>query len=199
MKLVTIFECDHQKSGLLLRCSSFNTSIISKLQDDAPPSAFEICYASLPLCCLSCDHHSVLMYKLSRFLVEILELLAFFCLCHAFLRHTLSQHNPLGHLNFLLHSPQFPAFSTQKLHSHLPKAQMVVQTTWMHTYGCYFPLSYTFVLDPKKIFFTAGIVKSEISISLLVHLEGVVESHLYLQSQNPSCTMWGYCRDFFPV
>ena len=103
-------------------------------------------YASLPLHCSSCDWHSVLMYKYSKFLVEILDLLVFVCLCHAFHKHTLSQHDPLGHLHFLLNY-------TQCIHLYLPKEQMEVQTTWMYTYGCYFPLSHTQVLDLKKLFF----------------------------------------------
>ena len=127
-----------------------------------------------------------MIYKRTKFLVEILELLVF-CPCHIFHRHTVSQHNPFGHLNFLLHSPQ----CTHKFHLHLPKAQIKIQTTQMHPYKCYFPLSYTCVLDPKNIFFTTVIVKSETSIFFLAHLLVVIKSHSYLQSQNPSYTKKG--------
>lgn len=68
---------------------------------------------------------------------------------------------------------------------------MEVQTTWTHTYGCHFPLSYTRVLDPEKVLFATVIVESDTSIVLLVHLVGVVESHACLQSRNPSCAMKG--------
>ena len=43
--------------------------------------------------------------------------------------------------------------------------------------------------DPKKIFFTTVIVKSETSIILHVYLVGVVESHSYLEFKNLSFTM----------
>lgn len=142
------------------------------MKDDILPLASNICYAGCSLCS-SCD--SVLIYKQSKFLVEILELLVFFGLCHAFHRHTLSQHNPLGYLNFILYFPQ----CTQKFCLYIPKAQIEVQTTWMHTYGSYFVVI-IHVLDPKRIFFTTVIVKSETSICLLVHLVEVVDLHSYL-------------------
>ena len=129
---------------------------------------------------------SVLMYKHSRILMEVLWLLFFFCPCHAFNGHTLSQYNPLGHLNFPLNSPE----CTQKFHLCLPKAQMEVLTTWMHTYRRYLPLEYTHILDPKKIFFATVVVKWN-THHFIVHLLGIVQSHSYLQSQNPSCTMKG--------
>lgn len=84
---------------LLLCCSSFNTSINLQMEGWCTTISFEICFTSLPLWCLSFNHPSVLICKHCRFLVDILELLVF-CLCYAFLRHTLSQHNPLGHLIF---------------------------------------------------------------------------------------------------
>ena len=119
----------------------------------------KICYGRLLMHCPFCDSHSVPMYKHSKFLVEILELTVS-CLCHSFHRRTLSQHNPLGHLLFLLHSPQ----GIQKFHLHLPNSQIKVQTTWIHTYRYCRLLSYTCLLDPKKIFFTTVIVKNETSI-----------------------------------
>lgn len=152
------------------------------MKDDVLPLPSNICYVGHSLCS-SCDGYSVLNYKQYKFLVEILELLVFFGLCHAFHRHTLSQHNPLGYLNFILYSPQY----TQKFCLHISKAEIEVQTTWMHTYGCYFIVIH--VLDPKRIFFTTVIVKSETSICLLVHLVEVVDLHSHLQSWNPLCTM----------
>lgn len=65
--------------------------------------SFEICYASLSLHYSSCDCHSELMHKHSKFLVDILAFLVF-CLCHTFHGHTFSKHNPLSHLNFIPHS-----------------------------------------------------------------------------------------------
>ena len=54
--------------------------------------------------------------------------------------------------------------------------------------------------DPKKIFFTTVIVKSETSIILHVYLVGVVESHSYLEFKNLSFTMksqWVNVKAFF--
>lgn len=121
------------------------------MKDDVLPLPSNICYVGHSLCS-SCDGYSVLNYKQYKFLVEILELLVFFGLCHAFHRHTLSQHNPLGYLNFILYSPQY----TQKFCLHISKAEIEVQTTWMHTYGCFFFLSHTHALDSKKIFSCHG-------------------------------------------
>lgn len=108
------------------------------------PLAFEIHYASLLLHYLLRDSCSVLMYKCPRFLVEILDFLAFY-LCHTFQRHILSKCKTLGHLNLLLYPPQC---SQNFIYIFQRQKQKEVQTTWMHTYGCYFLLSCTHMLDP---------------------------------------------------
>lgn len=165
---------------LLLCCSSFNTSINLQVEGWCTTISFEICFASLPLWCLSFNHPSVLICKHCRFLVDILELLVF-CLCYAFLRHTLSQHNPLGHLIFFC-----------SLHSVLKSFIYIFQRyKWKSqqhgcSYVCYFLLSYTHVLDPKKDIFH----HSSCETSIFMHLV-VVKSYSYLQSWNLSCTMKG--------
>ena len=180
--------------GNLLCCSSFNDwinlqiegwcSTINSWNLLCPPSTVLFVLWSP----LSTD------YKHSSFLAEILELLVFFCFCYTFHGHTLSQHNPWCHLNFLLLSRQ----CTHKFHLHLPKAQIKVQTTWMHTYRCYFPLSNTCV-RPKEDIFRHSDCEKWNKHPVTVHLVGVVKSHSYLQSQNSSCTMTCSCWGFFRV
>lgn len=98
------------------------------------------------------------------------------CLCQDFHRHVHSPHDPLVHPPFFLQFPQ----CTPKFHLHLPKTQVEVQITGMHTHGCYFLLSYSQISDTKKVF-TTVIVKSESSTLFRLHLTGVVKSHSYLQ------------------
>lgn len=62
-----------------------------------------------------------------------------FCLCHAFHRHTLSQHNSLGHLKFLL-PPQCTqvSFTSSKGTNGSPKmdAHLLCMTLHCHILVC---------------------------------------------------------------
>ena len=90
---------------------------------------------------------------------------------------------------------QFPQ-CTQNFHLHLPKTQIEVQITGMHTHRCYFLLSYSQISDTKKCFTTVR-VKTESRTLFLLHLTGVVKSHSYLQISKFIGQMKGCCWDFF--
>ena len=111
------------------------------------PSAFETCFASLPQCSLSFDHHSLLMYKYFKFLVEILELWFSGSAMPSTNVHSFNIIHSVTDIFFcILHSVLFiHIFQRRKWTSPV-------------TYRCVFLLSRILVLDPKKILFTNMIV-----------------------------------------
>lgn len=99
--LVAIFECEYKESGQ----SFFIVFLFTFFFPNWRMTNYHqlLKFAIPTFCCSSCGCHLILMCKHSKFLVEVLELLIFFCLCLASIL-ILSKHNPLSHLIFLLPS-----------------------------------------------------------------------------------------------
>ena len=140
-------------------------------------------------------------YKDFKFLLEILEFLVLFCLCHAFRRHTSSQYDQLVHLNFLDSSQCIHFLYIFHRHKWSPKTDAQLQCMTLH---CHILMTQTQrrYLSPKKIqspkwLWEVKKKKKKKKNPFICSLNRSSQLCSHLQTWKPSGTMKGLLSRFF--